>query len=435
MAPAAAVVGDELPALFAGLAGEARLGVAVSGGPDSTALLLLAARWRAARGGTPDLVVLTVDHGLRAEAARECAEVAALAVRLGLAAATLRWNPEPPPVSDVEAAARHARYALLAAAAREHGLGAVLLAHTEDDVAETLLLRLARGSGVYGLGGIPEERVVDGVRFVRPLLGLTKARLVATLAEAGIGWAEDPMNADPRFARARVRAARPALEAIGLDTKTLAATARRLARAAAALERSATGLLNGSTSFAPEGVAVIWMPAFQPIYEEVGLRILARLVQAVRAAEYVPRLAPLERLLEAALSRTVGRVGTLAGVVAERRPRRLWLYREAGRSGLGTTDLAPGGNGLWDGRFRVSAVPDAPPLRIAALGPRARALVADRLGWQTLLPARAAATVPGAFDAVTGDLVATPFAPSPLVAFRHRDPLFAAAAKSTDAIG
>jgi tRNA(Ile)-lysidine synthase len=209
--------------------------LAVSGGPDSIALMWLAARWRRGLAHGPRLLAVTVDHGLRAEAAAEAREVKRLARTLELEHRTLRWT-GPKPAAGLPAAARTARYRLLAKAARQSGATHILTAHTRDDQAETLLMRLLRGSGIAGLSAMARQSERDGVWLARPFLQVPKSRLIHTLAKAKVGFADDPTNRDPHFTRPRLRALMPALAAEGGTPGNLARLAARMARANAAVE-------------------------------------------------------------------------------------------------------------------------------------------------------------------------------------------------------
>ena len=195
----------ETKTLFAGLSHHSALVLAVSGGPDSTALLYLAARWRAGLKTGPKLIAVTIDHGLRKESASEAKAVARLCRKLDVSHRTLRWSGAKPKTG-LQDAARRARYDLLAKEAARHGARHVLTAHTLDDQAETILFRLSRGSGLSGLSAMARESELYGVTVVRPLLDVAKARLIATLAKARIPFADDPSNRDPRFTRPRWRA-------------------------------------------------------------------------------------------------------------------------------------------------------------------------------------------------------------------------------------
>jgi tRNA(Ile)-lysidine synthase len=222
-------------ALFADWKAAPAIILAVSGGPDSIALMWLAARWRRALACGPRLIAVTVDHGLRAEAAREARDVKRLARALDLPHQTLRWI-GPKPKTGLPAAARAARYLLLARAARANGATHILTAHTRDDQAETLLMRMLRGSGIAGLGSMVRVTERDGVLLARPFLQVSKSRLVATLKKAKVDFADDPTNRDTHFTRPRLRAIMPMLAAEGGDARNLARLASRLARANAAVE-------------------------------------------------------------------------------------------------------------------------------------------------------------------------------------------------------
>jgi tRNA(Ile)-lysidine synthase len=230
-----AISASEAKRLFADWKAVPALVLAISGGPDSVALMWLAARWRRTLRRGPRLVAVTVDHGLRAESAREANAVKRLARSLGLAHHTLRWTGAKPKTG-LPAAARSARYRLLARAAQDHGATHILTAHTRDDQAETLLMRMLRGSGIAGLAAMARQTPRDGVVLARPFLNVSKGRLIATLAKANIAFADDPTNRDSYFTRPRLRALMPALAAEGGDARNLARLASRLARANAAVE-------------------------------------------------------------------------------------------------------------------------------------------------------------------------------------------------------
>lgn len=288
--------------LFAELSNAPALVLAVSGGPDSVALMWLAARWRRSLARGPELTIVTVDHGLRAEAAREAREVKRLATELGLAHRTLRWRGEKPKTG-LPAAAREARYRLLAQAARTAGASHVLTAHTRDDQAETLLMRLLRGSGIAGLSAMARFTERDGLMLARPLLDVPKSQLIATLKRAKIGFADDPTNRDAAFTRPRLRALLPQLAAEGGDARTLARLSARLARANAAVEV----LTDGAERFlhlrdrdvAPQqGVRNFEAKAFATLPDEVRLRLLLRSIDAL-GHEGPAELGKVETLLAA----------------------------------------------------------------------------------------------------------------------------------------
>jgi len=291
--------------------------LAVSGGPDSTALLFLAARWRKARKRGPGLLAVTVDHGLRKEAAAEARQVARLARKLGVPHRTLRWTGAKPK-SGLQEKARAMRYRLLATAAAEAGASHILTAHTLDDQAETVLMRLLRGSGPAGLAGMARETHRGELTLTRPFLTVPKARLVATLRKAKIPFADDPSNRDPRFTRVRMRKLMPALAEEGLGARRLALLAQRLRRAEAALEAAvdrAAALANGGWD--PGGKIEMAARHFAALPAEVALRLLGRAV-TIAGNEGPVELAKLEALHAAMIAKPPGRGRfrrTLAGAM------------------------------------------------------------------------------------------------------------------------
>jgi tRNA(Ile)-lysidine synthase len=323
--------------LFAEWTAAPALVLAVSGGPDSIAMMWLAARWRRAVKRGPHLVAVTIDHGLRAEAAHEARDVKRLAKTLDLPHRTLRWSGVKPKTG-LPAAARDARYRLLAKAARAAGATHVLTAHTRDDQAETLLMRMSRGSGIAGLAAMARQSQREGVVLARPLLDIPKARLVATLKKAKIGFAEDPTNRDSTFTRPRFRALMPALAAEGFDARNLARLAARLARANAALEI----LVDGAERYLKLGErdpdhAGFDANAFAALAEEIRLRLLLRRIDRV-GHEGPAELGKVEALL-ASLDRAIAVTGPAKG-----------------RIGLKQT-LAGALVSLVDGRIRIEPAP------------------------------------------------------------------------------
>ncbi|HEX8164760.1 MAG TPA: tRNA lysidine(34) synthetase TilS [Beijerinckiaceae bacterium] len=214
--------------------------LAVSGGPDSVALMRLAAK--VGRRLRVPVTIATVDHGLRPESRAEAETVGAWAAECGLPHRILLWTGRKPRTA-VQEAARDARYRLLAGLAHEAGASHLLTAHTLDDQAETILMRLSRGTGVGGLAGMRAETALSGVVLARPFLCVPKARLVAACRANGWPFLEDPSNTDPRFARARWRRIMPALAEEGLTAERLAALAVRAQRAEEALEARAAAVL------------------------------------------------------------------------------------------------------------------------------------------------------------------------------------------------
>lgn len=309
--------------LFADWKAAPAIVLAVSGGPDSLALMWLAARWRKALKRGPALAVVTVDHGLRPEAAAEARAVKRLAASLDLPHRTLRWNGDKPRTG-IQAAAREARYRLLAQAAKTLGASHVMIAHTRDDQAETVLMRLSRGSGIAGLAAMAREIERDGVVLARPLLDVPKARLVATLTKARIAFATDPSNADPRFTRPRLRELMPQLAAEGCDARALVRLAARAARADEALELMADGAEQFlDTLDAGAGRPGVDARAFLALAAEIQIRLLLRAL-ARHGNEGPAELGKVEALAETLKQAAAGRAPpagkirfkqTLAGAV------------------------------------------------------------------------------------------------------------------------
>ncbi|MFC5081955.1 tRNA lysidine(34) synthetase TilS [Microvirga arabica] len=225
---------DGLERLFSSLNEAPGILAAVSGGPDSMALMQSLARW-ASLGRRPPIHVATVDHGLRPEAADEAAFVAREAALLSLPHRTLAWSGQKP-VSGIQEAAREARYRLLVEHAREAAASHLVTAHTLDDQAETVMMRLSRGSGLSGLAGMRRGTDRQGIRHVRPFLGLPKSHLLDHCRQQGWRFVSDPSNADERYARVRWRRLMPLLAAEGLTAERLARLAERAAQADEALD-------------------------------------------------------------------------------------------------------------------------------------------------------------------------------------------------------
>ena len=306
--------------------------LAVSGGPDSTALMHFAAAWRR-EGKRPPISVASVDHGLRTASSHEAEAVVDRARQLGFDAEILAWTGEKP-IRGIQERARDARYALLADLAHRIGASHVVTAHTLDDQAETVLMRLARGSGIVGLQGMRPTMALHGLTLSRPFLAVPKSELVAMCRDSGWAFTEDPSNRNPAYARSRWRALAPALAREGLTAERLAKLALRIARADEAIEITA-GFARQAATVGDPREARLFASSLAEQPSEIALRVIASvLMEAV--PERRPRLERLEALtadmLDAArtgrpLRRTLnGCVVTLdaAGILklALERPRR-----------------------------------------------------------------------------------------------------------------
>ncbi|MCC5974082.1 MAG: tRNA lysidine(34) synthetase TilS [Rubellimicrobium sp.] len=372
-----------------------RIGVAVSGGGDSLALMVLAADWTARHG--VGLAAATVDHRLRTGSTTEAEGVAALCARLGIAHRILTWEGWDGH-GNLQARARQARHHLLRGWAEGAGLAHVLLGHTADDQAETVLMNLARGSGVDGLSGMVTGRGL----FLRPLLATRRSDLRALLRARGLEWAEDPSNDDPRFDRVKARRMMPDLAALGLTTERLALTAAHMARARRTLDRAAHAF--ATCHVRAEGGDLLLDPEVLALGDEdTPARVLSAALAWVGARDHRPRHAALTALA-AALAR--GEARTLGGVLA--RPEKgggARLMREARAAPVcafptGETAVR------WDRRWLVEAPGPAPAgLTLGPLG----ADLSQCPGWRATGLSRTTLMASPALRAGAG-LVAAPLA-------------------------
>lgn len=321
----------EIAALFAPLK-EARGAVlAVSGGPDSVALMLLAAAW--AGQGTPKLAVATVDHGLRPGSRGEAEAVALWAQSLGLPHRILTWDGEKPRTR-IQERARDARYELLFRHARDIGADHVLTAHHADDQAETILFRLLRGSGVAGLAGMPVAARHGEIVHLRPFLAYPKAALIKLCETRGQAYFRDPSNDDLSFARTRLRHILRAFAEEGLDSDALLRLGRRAARAERALSACTRIVRNALQPVHTNGVFSAPICHLRDAPEEILLRLIAAEMEARGSKPLrLDRLESLTCALHAALQTGTSWRGTLGGMtlaldarglltIAGERPRR-----------------------------------------------------------------------------------------------------------------
>jgi tRNA(Ile)-lysidine synthase len=340
------------------------LAIAVSGGPDSLALTLLADRWARAGGGS--IVALTVDHRLRPESAVEAAQVGQWLTARGIRHEILVWD-GPYPLHDLQAAARTARYWLLGRWCHRHGRLHLLTAHHQDDQAETLLLRLGRGSGLNGLAAMAPI-VEDGHhRLLRPLLDVPAARLKATLAAMGQDWIDDPSNRNPAFARVQVRNRQASFAASGLTPQRLAETSRQLARARVALEHAVDRVLVAGVGLHPAGFALVDPRPLAAAPDEIGLRALAAIIATIGGEEFPPRFDRLERAAAALFGGTLGAGRTLGGCRILPWRGRVLVVREPAAMAAPMALPEGGGTVCWDRRF-VIAVPVGRDMREFSVG-------------------------------------------------------------------
>lgn len=356
----------ELNALFSPLSSHMGCVIAVSGGADSMALMHAAARWRDVSISQTRLFAATIDHGLRPESRSEAEFVAAAADKLGLSHCILGWQGEKP-ASGLQNAARNARYGLLAAFATDNNLTAIVTAHTQEDQAETLMMRLARGSGLDGLAGMAAVTTTGGITIVRPLLDISKVRLKAFLRSIGESWIEDPSNTDIRFERVRVRRALGVLRKQGFDTRAIALSAKRLGRAKDACALAAAAFAASHIEVFPEGWARLSFAALKLAPDEIALHVLSKALAGFGGGARPVRLSKIEALHAALLKADDGK-WTLGGCVVRLAKNQITIVREQGRLTDVDSLLAPGDKAIWDGRFEVSCDHRSGVVRVAALG-------------------------------------------------------------------
>lgn len=379
------------------------IGLAVSGGGDSMAMLTLAHNWTREFG--VGLWVVTVDHGLRDGSAEEAAFVARECAAMGHSHCTLTWTGWDRR-GNLQDAARAARLRLIDGWRGK--VRHVLMAHTADDQAETFLMRLARGSGVDGLAAMAPRRFVardpwaappagagvpprgpwqdDGFWVLRPLLGVRRADLRHYLTVLKGTWVEDPSNTDPRFDRVKMRQALETLAPLGLDVEVLAETAERMARARDALRRRA---LDAAASVVRQGGGDLLFDrdGLAALDDETRLRLLAAGLQYVSAQPYRPRTAALEEVAERVMS---GGTATLHGCLMRAEKTDLRICREYGA----ISEVAAAVGTLWDNRAQVSG-PDIAGLTVRALGEVGAAQLPQR---PENLPFQSLVAQPGVFD-------------------------------------
>ncbi|MEJ6478808.1 MAG: tRNA lysidine(34) synthetase TilS [Octadecabacter sp.] len=328
------------------------VGLAVSGGGDSMAMLALAQNW--ARVWGVGLRVATVDHDLRDGSAAEAAMVAAECAQLGHPHDTLKWQGWDGQ-GNLQDAARRARLRLIGEWRAD--LRYVLMGHTRDDLAETFLMRVQRGSGVDGLAAMASRRdVPEGFTIVRPLLGMARADLRHYLRVLKMPWADDPSNDDPQFARVKVRQAMAALD---LDTDRLAVTAQALSLAREALQARALDVA-GRVVHVQQGDVVLDRDGMAGVERETQLRLLAAAVQYVASNPYRPRRAPLDSTLVTVLA---GGTATLHGALITAKGAQIVVTREL----AAVAKLTAPSDEIWDNRWQMIGQ-HAPDLAIRALG-------------------------------------------------------------------
>jgi len=355
--PSVPAAPPEIAADFSPLLAERHVALAVSGGSDSTALMHLASQW--ARTNHPGLVlsVLTVDHRLRADSAAEAEQVAGWASALGLPHHVLHWGEDPKPSTGLQAKARAARYGLMAQWCRASGAAALLTAHTLDDQAETVLMRLVRTTSPDSLAGIRPRGAWEGLPLLRPLLGTRRQALRDYLSGRGLSWIDDPSNADTRFERVRVRQALAVTGSGSVMPERLAALAARSARAAELLERMSSHWM--AIWLQEDEAGICYLPAehFRDLPPALAERILGKVIAHYGGGQGQAEAGELRRIVDWASSGEGPVRCTLAGALLGRRKTGIWVTREPGRVQTNPEIVPESGKLLWDKRFLVETAP------------------------------------------------------------------------------
>lgn len=370
------------------------LGVAVSGGSDSVGLLTLLNDWR--QDGGPELRAVTVDHGLRPEAAEEARAVARLCEGWNISHTTLKWEGWDG-TGNLPDAARRARYGLMAEWAIGAEVPAIAVAHTADDQAETFLMRLARAAGVDGLSAMAPRWQQDGITFVRPALSITREELRGALRARGIDWAEDPTNADPTYERVRARQALCELAPLGIEAATLAEVAGNLAEARRYIDAQ-VAVAAGQVARIEAGDVLLDRSKLSDLDPELFRRLLLKAILWISGADYPPRAPALKRVMRAI---DAGDSATLHGCRFITRSDTLRITRE--EQAVAGLHGQPGE--IWDGRWRLLG-PAVQGATVAALGENGLRHCPDRR--DSALPAASLRASPAVWQGQT--LLAAPLA-------------------------
>jgi len=322
------------------------LAVACSGGPDSMALTFLLKDWADTIDGS--VSALIVDHGIRSESGLEAKTVAARLPQHDIRAEILTYS-GPPFTKMLQATARQARYNLLSEWCARNAVLSLFVAHHQEDQAETVLLRLARGSGLDGLAAMAPVVETRQLRILRPLLTVPAKRLRATLKDRGAEFVQDPSNKDPNYARVRMRALSETLGREGMTARRLAATAVHAARARSTVEGGVAQLLAHAALVYPQGYASLEKLALQKAPEEIALRAMARMLTTIGGNDYSPRMERLLRLYDWMISNPGKGGKTLSGCRILAQDGTFLVCREPAAA----DEIAfARGEVFWDGRFR-----------------------------------------------------------------------------------
>lgn len=376
-----------------------RIAVAVSGGADSMCLALLASE-------IADVTALVVDHLLREESTLEAEGVRRRLQAFGVTAEVLTWHADDKPTSNIQAEARQARYQLMTDWCLVNDVACLLVAHHQDDQAETVLLRMARGSGLSGLAGMPVKReLTPGLDLIRPFLNVPKARIVKTLQQRNVDWVEDPSNENQEFDRIKARKflGNPPLP--GLSVARIADTANHLRRAKDAVDHYVAQWLSDAVVFHEAGFAELTTELMRGVPDEVSLRGLANILRFASGMPYSPRFEKLYRLWQMLQDQSFSGSTLNGSQLTGNRDGKVTVFRELSAM---EAPVAIGKQAVWDRRFRVREgfSVECEELTVGALGAE---LAADLRGIDDKkpgLPSSILPVLPAFYEA--GRLIAVP---------------------------
>ena len=342
----------DLSELFAPVEPFGSIGIAVSGGPDSMALMVLAATWAKTQTPSKRLFVYCVDHGLRPAAHEETSFVAKEAEKLSIPARVLKWEGEKPQTG-IMAAARLARYRLIGEAMLADRAEVLLTAHHMNDQAETILMRMAHGSGLAGLGGMDMFSQVEGINICRPLLSVSPLVLAGVVADAGIVAVSDPSNADANYERVRWRSMLPGLTDMGLGAERFSLFGKRVRRADEALDVLAGAAFSQLANIDDLGVVKIGLGGLELQPDELKVRLMQSALRIAGGNQKPFLLAPVEELVAQVAMDQAFAKKTLFGCVIELRANNIVFAREVARVPSKPSFLMPGEAMVWDKRFEI----------------------------------------------------------------------------------
>ena len=378
-----------------------KLGLSVSGGGDSVALLHLACSW--AKKTDTELAVITIDHNLREESVLEANFVKSVANFYGIDHQTYMWKDKPK--GNLQNLARNARHQITANWAKGRELAAVLLGHTKDDQEETLMLRMLRGSGVDGMKGISETVIIGNLLFFRPLLSISREQLRNYLRSKNLDWREDPSNADDRFDRVKVRNILSEMNKLGLQTSRLVSMSRHMTRASVALDNVTLELATSCMEQKDWGDLNLDKDCFSVASYEIQLRLLSKALCWVSGKTYKPRFTDLEKLCESIICSKQMPGRSLMGVIIRTVKGKIIFTREFSSlpKGLNVTSKTL----VWDNRWELEVLVEKKSnLTISPLGEKSLILINN---WKkSHIPREALVGSPSLFEG--GNLICSPMA-------------------------